>query len=70
MDMNLDKCTIISEEVVIDWNRVNDLLKKRGAPKGGWKGGILLIDKQEDSNGGIVSSKKGEMWWEKIGVAK
>ena len=67
--------TIISEEVVIDWDRVNDLLAKRGAPTGGWKGGILLIDKQDDSNGGIASSKEGGKWCEKdwrckVNVAK
>lgn len=68
--MTPGECTIITEECVIDWDRVNELLAKRGAPTGGWKGGILLIDKQEDSNCGIVSSKEGGKWWEKIGGAK
>lgn len=64
------ECTIITEECAIDWKRIKELLTKRGAPTGGWKGGILLIDKQEDSNGGIVSSKEGVKWWEKSGDAK
>ena len=68
--MSTGECSIIFEECVIDWIRVNDLLAKRGAPTGGWNGGILIIDKQEDSNGGIASSKEGGMWCEKIGDAK
>ena len=68
--MSTDEFTIIDEECVIDWDRVNDLLAKRGAPTGRWKGGILLIDTPKDSHGGIVSSKEGGKWWEKIGVAK
>ena len=70
MDMNPDECIIISEECVIDWDRVNELLAKRCAPTGGWKGGILIIDHAKYSNGGIASSKKGEMWLGKIGGAK
>lgn len=68
--MTPGECTIITEECVIDLDRVNDILKKRGAPTGGWKGGILLIDLPKDSNGSIGSSKEGGKWWEKIGVAK
>lgn len=62
--------TIITEECVIDWERMQEILAKRGAPTGGWNGGILLIDFPKDSNGGIVSSKEGVKWWEKIGDAK
>lgn len=68
--MSMDECTIINEECVIDWDRVNELLAKRGSPTGGWMGGILLIDLPKDSKGGIASSKDGGMWWEKIGGAK
>ena len=64
------ECTIISEECVIDWDRVNELLAKRGAPTGGWKGGILLIDLPKDSNGGNVRPNGGGMWFEKTGGEK
>ena len=68
--MTPGECTMITEEFAIDWKRAKEHLAKRGAPTGGWKGGILLINLTKDSNGGIASSKKGEMWWGNIGEAK
>lgn len=41
--MTPGECTIITEEFAIDWKRAKELLAKRGAPTGGWKGGILFI---------------------------
>lgn len=68
--MTPGECTIITEECVIDMNRVKELLAKHGSPTGGWNVGILLIDTAKDSNGGIASSKERGKWFEKTGGEK
>ncbi len=58
--MNHGECTIINESCAVDWKRVNELnelLAKRGAPTGRWKGGILLIDLPKEPNPKPITEK-------------
>ena len=50
--------TIITEEFAIDWKRAKELLAKRGAPTGGWNGGILLIDLPKEPNPKPITEKE------------